>query len=227
MTAGVLRGERARLQLFGDTFNTTARIEKTSLPDHIHLSTITANLLKEAGHEDWLIKREEIVSAKGQGMMNTFWLKHNPVKPPSLRNDDGVLMDKSLHENDSPYESRIQRCVDWNADLLLDVLKKIITHRKAVHGRYGSASRNERTKLDKMAQSLGRGHLVVDEVANIIELPDFDGLAIAAKPDSIILPSQVVSQCRAFVARLASMYRDNPFHNFEVRRHLLVASLFT
>lgn len=69
VTAGVLRGDRARFQLFGDTINTTARIETTSEPGMIHLSTSTADLLIEAGMGPWVKARSDKVSAKGKGDM--------------------------------------------------------------------------------------------------------------------------------------------------------------
>jgi class 3 adenylate cyclase len=44
VTAGVLRGDRARLQLFGDTMNTAARVQTTGQRNKIHISTETAEL---------------------------------------------------------------------------------------------------------------------------------------------------------------------------------------
>lgn len=38
VTAGVLRGERARFQLFGDTVNTASRMETTSRLSRIQIS---------------------------------------------------------------------------------------------------------------------------------------------------------------------------------------------
>ena len=52
VTAGVLRGERSRFQLFGDTMNTTARMESTGIRDRIQISQETADLLREAGYTD-------------------------------------------------------------------------------------------------------------------------------------------------------------------------------
>ncbi|KAL7525767.1 hypothetical protein ACHAXR_001150 [Thalassiosira sp. AJA248-18] len=74
VTAGVLRGNKARFDLFGDTINTAQRIESTGEPNKIHISRETAELLEEAGKGDWLIPRESSVSAKGKGELKTFWL---------------------------------------------------------------------------------------------------------------------------------------------------------
>jgi class 3 adenylate cyclase len=48
VTAGVLRGAKARFQLFGDTVNTASRMEASGLPSHIHASSETAQLLQKA-----------------------------------------------------------------------------------------------------------------------------------------------------------------------------------
>ena len=66
VTGGVLRGERARFQLFGDSMNTCARIESTGMGNRIHLSQETAALLIQSGKEKWVEKRETPVSAKGK-----------------------------------------------------------------------------------------------------------------------------------------------------------------
>lgn len=73
MTAGVLRGEKARFQLFGDTMNTTARVETNGAKNRIHVSITDASLLTDAGKEHWLFQREDKIIAKGEGEMTTFW----------------------------------------------------------------------------------------------------------------------------------------------------------
>jgi len=75
VTAGVIRGQRARFQLFGDTVNTASRMESTGSPGRIQLSTASADKLKAAGHASWLVEREDAVEAKGKGLMQTFWLQ--------------------------------------------------------------------------------------------------------------------------------------------------------
>ena len=67
VTAGVLRGERARFQLFGDTMNLASRMESTGLPGRIQISYETAEQLKASGKNDWVAARCSEVFVKGEG----------------------------------------------------------------------------------------------------------------------------------------------------------------
>jgi class 3 adenylate cyclase len=77
VTAGVLRGDKARFQLFGDTVNTTSRIESTGRRDMIHISQETAEYLLAAGKQHWLQLRDDKVTAKGKQDGNTLF---RPIK---------------------------------------------------------------------------------------------------------------------------------------------------
>jgi class 3 adenylate cyclase len=72
VTAGVLRGERARFQLFGDTVNTAARMESTGIKKKIQISQETAELIIASGKSQWFKPREVIVFAKGKGDLKTY-----------------------------------------------------------------------------------------------------------------------------------------------------------
>ncbi|CAB9499300.1 Receptor-type guanylate cyclase gcy [Seminavis robusta] len=74
VTAGVLRGEKGRFQLFGDTVNTASRMESNGRPGSIQCSHDTCQLLVKAGKSDWTTKRSNKVVAKGKGEMTTYWL---------------------------------------------------------------------------------------------------------------------------------------------------------
>lgn len=67
VTAGVLRGQKSRFQLFGDTVNTASRMESNGIPRKIQCSQTTADLLVEAGKSNWLTPRDDKVHAKGKG----------------------------------------------------------------------------------------------------------------------------------------------------------------
>ena len=102
VTAGVLRGDKSRFQLFGDTVNTAARIETTGTKGKIHLSEATANLIvkqqKEhqqqqqqrqscssfsSSNDIWTVPRDEPVIAKGKGKMQTYWLEYKNTSAAS------------------------------------------------------------------------------------------------------------------------------------------------
>jgi len=74
VTAGVLRGEKSRFQLFGDTVNTAARMESNSRTGRIHCSKATADLLVQDGKESWLTERTDKIFAKGKGEMQTYFI---------------------------------------------------------------------------------------------------------------------------------------------------------
>jgi len=61
--------------LFGDTVNTTARIESTGEKNRIHVSESMANILIKHGKARWLVERKDRVEAKGLGLLRTFWLQ--------------------------------------------------------------------------------------------------------------------------------------------------------
>lgn len=85
VTAGVLRGDRGRFQLFGDSVNTAARMESTGVPGKIQCSQATADLLLVAGKSDWIMARKGLVEAKGKGEMQTYWIEISQVYQKSKK----------------------------------------------------------------------------------------------------------------------------------------------
>jgi hypothetical protein len=66
---------------------------------------------------------------------------------------------------------------------------------------------------------------VIEEVQEIINLPNFDERTLKGKKDpySIELPEAVFDQLKSYVTNIAATYRDNPFHNFEHASHVLMS----
>ena len=43
------------------------------------------------------------------------------------------------------------------------------------------------------------------------------------KADDVVIPEQIAALLENYVAGIASMYRDNPFHNFEHASHVTMS----
>lgn len=84
VTAGVLRGEKARFQLFGDTVNTASRMESNGERGRIHIAQSTADLLIASNKGHWLKPREDLVQAKGKGQMQCYWVDLGSMDSDSI-----------------------------------------------------------------------------------------------------------------------------------------------
>ena len=114
VTAGVLRGERSRFQLFGDTMNTASRMESTGARNMIQISQETAELLIALGKESWCKPRDDLVYAKGKGAMKTYWLS---VPLPTNSTMTHSVIDE--------FSDRATRLIDWNVETLANILKQM------------------------------------------------------------------------------------------------------
>eukprot|EP00977_Amphora_coffeiformis_P007624 scaffold1684_cov214-Amphora_coffeaeformis.AAC.8 len=213
VTAGVLRGERARFQLFGDTMNTASRIEANGAPGRIHISQETANLLRSAGKEFWLKSRDGTIIAKGKGKLNTFWLKYRSprkenAKSKPTKSDEIVVPMPAFGVRAEDFiapEERRRRLVEYNKDVLLRLLKRVVAAHRAKPS-------NEPSNFE---HDLPIDHLKhpVEEVAEVINIPSDDYSAEA----SCDVSEAVAEQLELYISDIAGMYKSNPFHNFEVR----------
>jgi hypothetical protein len=227
ITGGVLRGDNARFQLFGDSMNTASRIESTGARNRVHLSKQTADLLIAAGKMHWIKPRDENIVAKGLGELETFWLVlgRERSEGTSMASDAlSVQSDgKSYHEAESTVSSlsskRMTRLIDWNVDVLLRLLKLIAAARSGPQSK---------PHAKRVAQTNSKtGATVLDEVREIIALPKFDAETAAKREnvESIKIDEKVFAQLSTYVASIAAMYRDNPFHNFEHASHVTLSVL--
>eukprot|EP00980_Cylindrotheca_fusiformis_P024793 scaffold12472_cov115-Cylindrotheca_fusiformis.AAC.6 len=231
VTAGVLRGERSRFQLFGDTMNTAARMESTSARNRVQVSQVTADLLSASGLSTWIAPRKNLILVKGKGEMQTYWLKTKtkPGSDPSKTKSDvaETLSDSSItsssnNEADGIADldgieamSKTDRLVEWNVEVLSPLLQQIIASR-------GGTVDTDDKSLSQKEASIGTGETVLEEFVPIIPLKRFDAgdLSKRQKASSIDIGEEAKSQLRSYIANVASMYQDNPFHNFEHASHV-------
>ena len=199
VTAGVLKGEQARFQLFGDTVNTASRMESNGIKNRIHCSEATANLLKMSGKEHWVKMRDEMIHVKGKGKVATYWVKPRS-SPGSANAGDGddlaievVLDDRGddsssissfdnsckstssindtllLDINTWESSSRLKRLVDYNVNLLSSYLKQIEAHR--------IDWADEKKVMEKVpVLDQKDGATALDEVTECVSLPKLEEL---------------------------------------------------
>ena len=200
-------------------------MESLGIRGQIHISAVTAKYLIDAGKETWLTKRKDAVHAKGKGIMETYFA--NP-KVASSRSDGNSSDAESTSEvqkgfpsvNNETHEPSFkkvnQRLVDWMTDLLLDHTKKVVCSRK-----YS----NLKASTIAPAYHVPEGMTCMDEVKDVITMPTYNTrlAEINEKYRATKISQEVTENLRAYVYRIASGYRDNPFHSFEHACHVTMS----
>jgi class 3 adenylate cyclase len=216
VTAGVLRGQKSRFQLFGDTVNTAARMESTGTRNRIQVSQSTADLLITARKGSWVKPRKELVEAKGKGKMQTYWVEPSreaskSVSPESA--DTTPLL--------SGLDDKTERLVGYNTEVLAKLIHQIVMRRSLSKKSNKFASRKSEVTHTRPTKET----MVLDEVKEIIELPGFDVSMVNKKedPEMANLNPLIFSQLREYVVVIAKKYHQNPFHNFEHASHVCMS----
>ncbi len=219
VVAGVLRGEKSRFQLFGDTMNTAARMESTGIPGRVQVSQETADLLDQANKAHWYEPRPDKVLAKGKGELSTFLLKINQnsksttsgyASESDTQSVTSSLNSTTHYQDVQRVDEKRNRIADWTVEVLADLLQEIEVRRRASQTK-GEPS-HKLLQLEQ-ASTYTNDRTVIDDVKEIIELPAFD-LAAAQReanmdPEHIVLREEVLRELRSFVRTIASMYHDN------------------
>ena len=184
-----------------------------------------------------------MISAKGKGTLQTYWvtsikagqarsvvsslslsstsdLSANHAKPTrkKLRGGNRRINLDSLFQDGMSESSRKARLVHWNAQLLGGLIKQIEAERQAL--RIVADSEEELRDLEKMIQTGNGNKTVLDEVVEIVNLPNFNAHARRPDPNSIKLPPEAMAQLSTYIAGIADMYQANPFHNFSHASHV-------
>ncbi|KAG7348939.1 adenylate/guanylate cyclase with GAF and PAS/PAC sensor domain [Nitzschia inconspicua] len=234
VTGGVLMGERARFQLFGDTVNTAARMESTGILGKIQLSQSTAELLTAAGKGDWIQPREDAVKAKGKGTMQTYWLiaksssrnkKSNEMIGVTQDNRGNMLTEevsaasKLLPQHHIENSEKMVRIIGWMSEVLLDYIKQIVAKNEA------SGITFVKKRIETPMQPSDK--ICLDELVKsfkFIKVTKEEKQVMREKYASMKLSEDIVNQTRLYVQKIAALYNaSNPFHNFDHACHVTMS----
>jgi len=254
VTGGVLRGQKSRFQLFGDTVNTASRMESTGMIGKIQVSAETADELIAKGKVHWLKPREDKIVAKGKGQLDTFWLepRKKAMNASSLHDTHHVAIQISpeaqvqLASGTSKIGSAVSTPVSAN---------KVVSIKSLNSSRVATKEQRERlveyntdVLLKPLIQSMSARHTASLKAKKSRSVRQIDHstetfeplLAVLAVSDSIPFPdfdptrvtdaigmddaTEIRQDLRAYVFEIAALYGDIPFHNFEHASHVLLAT---
>lgn len=213
VTAGVLRGQRARFQLFGDTMNKASRIETSGKPGRIHISKETADILIGFGYRHWVTERQENVNLKGLGEMKTFWLR--------IPDDSTNTTDSSMSTDDD-FEPSIRKrssaldigLINWHTEVLSLYLRQMNSARSDDV----ALNDTEEESLRQLERHAVFGHATADHCIDFVSTPS------PAQATEEPLTGDVGEQLEAFVKKIAKGYNaGNSFHNFNHAGHVVMS----
>jgi len=236
VTAGVLRGAKARFQLFGDTMNVAARLESAGTEGRIHISKETADILKAAGKSNWVTTRQELVSIKGKGEMQTFWASPRNRKrfPKGARNSgtqsdtgsdiESVALSNMSADSDAMLDAtsnqKVQRLIDWNVQVMVSLLEQVVKKRHLV-----ATQADPIEMISAAEQAITRNpDIVFDEITEVIPVPHFQSSSVSASETPGEIDPAIQNELTSFVCRLSGLYHDVPFHNFEHVSHVTMSA---
>lgn len=220
--------------------NLAARLENSSIPNHIQISSQTADELRKFGKDHWIEARSDIVHIKGKGELQTYF-----AKPPSRVNascaetesvvssdshsqdevfEDGDILEAMSHLN---LSSASRRLVDWNVEVLYELLENIVQTRasRKQQFRQPKSSFLRHAEIELAANRTGQ---VVDEMTQILSMPSFDPKTVSrnnGQAAEVVIPPCVKEQLKEFILVVANLYLDVPFHNFDHASHVRVTTL--
>lgn len=168
--------------------------------------------------------------------MTTYWLdttrtkknRKDSMASSTMSNSEGALSAELVPPRPSGGEDGLTekhcRLVDWITSELAALLRDVEVRRLAS----SSSAEDEDAMIALERQSLDNTmkKTPMEEVEEIMTLPKFDPSCEAflnLSESEYGLPDIVVTELHHFVQSVATMYQENPFHNFEHASHVTMS----
>jgi Adenylate and Guanylate cyclase catalytic domain len=161
-------------------------MESTGARNRIHLSSETAEIVRAAGKEHWIERRKGQIQVKGKGPQCTYWVRAS-----------------SDSSGSAGSESVCGRALDPVSSAGLDVTE--IAHSHGMKNTLLESTMISTTpKITRLVEwNVG----VLTQRLIAIQLK---------RTQSERIDPKVLKQLKIHVEGIAVMYREHPFHNFEV-----------
>jgi hypothetical protein len=211
--AGVIRGERSRIQLFGDTVNIAAKMETSGRPGQIHISAQTAELLRSEKKQYYIEAADDLVVG-AKGTISTYWLTRGPFNnggQQELFKDSSESTSFADMYDDELYADRTSRLIEWNVKAMTPLIEKIVARRMAQKTSQSWSVVNLEVGTVQTIPALESNvSTFLDEVKEIIELPAYD---LALQEATVVIDPVAEDQLREYIGCIAALYKPNAFHN--------------
>ena len=234
VTAGVLRGDKGRFQLFGDTVNTAARMESNGQAGKVQISEQMANVLAFEGRSHWYIPRPDKIIAKGKGELQTYWLqddlmsqyKRDLEQPKQQQQQQQNQLGTLWKHLDDVNNIQVQQLTEWNFQQLEILIKKIVAMNLAHQMDADVSVTDDDCEPLQYQESDGTilDELEIDANASSNLIPVNNNKMNNHKNsnyESVVLPPKVVLELLGFVKAIAANFQNNPFHNYQHSCHMI------
>ena len=152
------------------------------------------------------------VLSSGKGVLSTYYVNVDGKKSRSISfsattNGNETLVASSTNCKHLPgLDAKTQRLIDWNVETLLNLMKEIGARRSP------KSSLKKVTHRDTNSINLNIQETPLEEVKEIIALPEFDARVAVVDPSLVEIPPIVVEELHHLVSIISTLYNDNPFH---------------
>jgi hypothetical protein len=175
--------------------------------------------LIQADKAHWVKPRDDAVQIKGKGLLNTYWLVEETTESSvsaETPNDESSSNYEQNDIKDSIGRKKRRMLVSWICELLHVQMKKLVATR--------GGNNSDKRSMNDLSTKASDATNPLQEVVEAIVLPEYNGSEKHLDGyDNIEIDKDVKDQLYNLVYAIASLYRDNPFHNFEHACHVTMS----